>query len=92
MRSGSEEEEKEWKSKVFVSCSYSEEKFQECNKREGVGPETCVATLGVDLRTRTQQLGRREGEEEDVRCEILIRREKSCLPDELHEDWCEEVW
>ena len=42
--------------KVIGSWSILEEKFQECNMREGVGLATSVETLGVDLSTRTKQL------------------------------------
>ena len=53
---------------MIASCSYLDEKFQECSKREGVGLATSVATRGVDLKTRTMQPagGQREGEEEEV--------------------------
>ena len=34
------EREKEGKSQVIASSNYLEEKFQECSKREGVGPAT----------------------------------------------------
>ena len=42
---------------MIVSCHKLEEKLQECSKSEGVVPSTSVGTLGVDLRTRTKQLG-----------------------------------
>ena len=50
----------ERKSKVIASCSYLEEKFQECSKREEAGLATSVETLGVDLRRRTVQPGAKE--------------------------------
>ena len=50
---------KEGKRKVITSCKYSEEKFQECSKKEGVDWATSVGTLGVDLRMRAKHL---EGE------------------------------
>ena len=34
------------KSTVMASCSYLEEKFQECSEREGVGLATSITTLG----------------------------------------------
>ena len=46
---------KEGQRKAITSCQHVEEKFQECSKEEGVVLETSVETLGVDLRTRTQQ-------------------------------------
>ena len=51
---------------------------------------TCVETSGVDLRTRTRQ---REGEKAEgkVRCKVFAHREESGLPEQLHEDWNEEV-
>ena len=44
------------------SCSYLEEKLQECSKR-GVCLATSVETFGVDLRTRTKQLGAKDTHE-----------------------------
>ena len=41
---------------MIGSWSILEEKFQECNMREGVGLATSVETLGVDLSTRTKHL------------------------------------
>ena len=46
----------EERSKVLASCSYLEEKFQECSNKEGARLVTSVETLGVDLRARTKQL------------------------------------
>ena len=43
-----------------------EERFQECSTKEGVALETSDGTPGVDLRTRTEQLGEGEGEEKKV--------------------------
>ena len=51
---------KEGKSKVIASCGSLEENFRECSKSEGVGVATRVDTLGVDLRTKTRQLGATE--------------------------------
>ena len=66
------------------------EKFQECSKKGVVGA-TSVETLGVDLRTRTKQLGarrrRRDGKKCDVRL-VLVHLEKSDLSEKLHEHWC----
>ena len=50
------EEGNEEKSKVMASCSYLEEKFQECSKREGVGLTTTVEIKRVDPRTSTKPL------------------------------------
>ena len=61
------------KSKVTASCRYLEEKFQECSKREGVGLATSVASLRVDLRTRTKQLGAKE----------KVRRKKCDVSEEI---------
>ena len=47
------------KSKGLASCSFLDEKFQECSKKE-VALDTSVETLAVDLRTRTRQLGAKE--------------------------------
>ena len=47
---------KEGKSKVITSSRYLEERFWECSKRGGVVLTTSVVTLGVDLRTKSQQL------------------------------------
>ena len=67
----------ERKSKAIISCKNLEETFQECNKKEGVAFETSVETPGVDLRTRTEQLGAKgESEKEEGRCEILACQEK----------------
>ena len=56
---------KEGKRKVIASCGYLEEIFKECSKKAGVELATSVETLGVELRTRTRQLGAKtEGEEE----------------------------
>ena len=41
----------------MASHSYLADKFQECSKRAGVGLATSVGTPGVELRTRTKQLG-----------------------------------
>ena len=48
---------KKGKIKVIASCTYLEEKFQECTKRGRVGLATSVETEGVDLKTTTKQLG-----------------------------------
>ena len=45
--------------KASISCRYLEESFQECSKK-GFELEIGVGTLGVDLRTRTKQLGTKE--------------------------------
>ena len=77
----------EGKSKVVTSCSYLEEKFLDCSKREGVGLATSVGTSGVDLRSAIKQVS--ANEKEKVRREILICLAKSSLPDKLHEDCAE---
>ena len=51
---------KEGKSKAITSCKHLEERFQECSKKEGAVLATRVATLAVDLRSRTKQLGAKE--------------------------------
>ena len=45
---------------MIASCSHLEAKFQECSKREEVERANSVETPGVDLRTRTRQLGAKE--------------------------------
>ena len=52
----------EGKSKAITSCKYQEES-QEYSKK-GVVLETSVETVGVDLRTRTKQLGAKGRREE----------------------------
>ena len=47
-------------SKILVSCRYLEEQLRVYSKREGVVVAESVETLGVDLRTRTKQLGAKE--------------------------------
>ena len=54
------EGEKEGKSKMIASCSYLEKKFRHAVKKEEVGLSTSAEKLGVDLRTRTKQLGAKE--------------------------------
>ena len=54
---------------VIASSSHLEEKFQECSKRKGFGAN--VATLGVDLRTRTKQLGGKVKARRDT-CDVCI--------------------
>ena len=66
------------------------EVFQECNKREGVGLASNVDTCGVDLRTRTRQLGAKE-KARRKKCEVLICQMEPRLLEELHEEWCEEL-
>ena len=51
---------KEGKGKVIAACGYVGQKFQECSNREGAGFANSAETLGVDLRTRTRQLGAKE--------------------------------
>ena len=49
---------------------------------------TSVETLGVDLRTRTQAVGREgEGEKKEVRGEIRACQEKSSLPEKYMRTW-----
>ena len=48
------------KSKAFNFCKYLEKRLQECSKKERVVLAINVETLGVDLRTRTKQLGAKE--------------------------------
>ena len=50
---------KEGKSKMIASCRYLEEELRECSEK-GVVVAESVATLGVDLRTQTKQLGAKE--------------------------------
>ena len=47
------------------------ETFQECSRREGAGLATRVETLGVDLRTRTKQLGAKENAKKKWREEVV---------------------
>ena len=68
-----------------ISCRYLEERFEECSKQEGVVMATSVVTLGVDLRTRTEQLGATE-KSRRKKCEVrfsLIRNtgifQESCI-------------
>ena len=69
---------KEGKGKAITFCENLEERFQKCSKKEGVVLATSVETLGVDLRTRTKQLGsEEEDEKKEVQCEILAYHEKS---------------
>ena len=74
------------KSKVIASSSYLEEKFQKCRLA------IRVETLGVDLRTRTKQLGAKEKARRNT-CDVWfsIARRTRVVPEELHEDWCEEA-
>ena len=51
------EKGREGESKVIASCSYLEANFQRCSKKGGVALANSVETLGVDLTTRTKQLG-----------------------------------
>ena len=53
------------KSKVIASCSYLEEKFQKCRLA------IRVETLGVDLRTRTKQLGAKEKARRNT-CDVWV--------------------
>ena len=76
---------KEGKSKVITSCRHLEERFQECTKKGGVAMATSVETPGVDLTTRTKQLGSKE-KSRRTKCEVrfsLIRNkrnfQKSCM-------------
>ena len=48
------------KSTEIAACGSLEENFKECCNIEGVELATNVETLGVDLRTRTKQLGAKE--------------------------------
>ena len=83
---------KEGKSKVWVSFRYLEEKLRVCNRREGVVLAESVEPLGVDLRAQTEAAGsEREGDQKEVRCEMLAHQEASGLPGELLENRCEEV-
>ena len=73
---------KEGKSKVITSCRFWEESFQKRSEEQVVTLATIVETLGVDLRTRTKQLGEKEkSKKEDVRCEICAYEEKSGFPE-----------
>ena len=51
---------KEGKSNVFASCRDLEERFQECSEQEGAVMATSVETSGLDLCSRTEQLGATE--------------------------------
>ena len=75
------EGEKEGKSKAITSCTFLEERFQECSKTDGFVLETSVETQGVDLRTRTRHLGAKEKARRkkfDVR--FSLRRKNSGVP------------
>ena len=53
---------------------------------------TSVETPGVDLTTRTKQLGAKEkARRTKVRGEILTHQEKKNLPEKLRKDWGEKV-
>ena len=75
---------KEGKSKVITSCRHLEEKFQECSKKGGVAMATSVETPGVDLTTRTKQLGAKEksrSTKREARLPLIRKKifQKSCM-------------
>ena len=70
---------------AITSCKYLEERFQECSKK-GVALETSVETLGVDVRTRTKQLGAKE-KARRTKCEGLSGK-IWFFSERLHENWC----
>ena len=45
---------------MIASCGFLEEQLRQCSKEEGVTVADSVETLGVDLRTRVEQLGAKE--------------------------------
>ena len=54
----------ERKSKMVASCGFLEDELRQCSKEEGVTMADNVETLGVDSRTRVENLGskkKREG-------------------------------
>ena len=79
------------RAKRSLPADVLEERFQECSKREGVVRTTSVGALGVDLRTNTKHSGTKEKARRKVRCEILAHQEKSNLPENFNEDWCEKA-
>ena len=53
--------------------------------------DTC-RNAGSGLEDENKAVGcKMKGEEETDRGEVLIHQENSSLPEESHEDWCEEV-
>ena len=48
--------EKKGRARCLCIVQLPERSFKKCRKREGVGLATGVDTLGVDLRTKTEQL------------------------------------
>ena len=75
---------KEGKNKVITSCGYLKERFRKCSEK-GVVMATSVETLGLDLRTRTKQVGAKE------KARRKQGQEKESLSERFHEDWCEKV-
>ena len=54
---------------MIASCSYLEEKFQECSHT--VDLATSVETSGVDLRTSTEQFGAK-GKARRKKCDLRL--------------------
>ena len=77
---------KEGKSKMIASSG-----FLEFSKEEGVTLANSVETLGVDLRTRVNNLCATEKARRKVQSEVLDYQEEQGVPKELHEGGCQEV-
>ena len=76
---------KEGKNKMIVSCGFLEDELRQCSKEEGVTMADSLETLGVDLRTRVKRGSERKSEEKEVQSEILANTvfQKSCMTVEV---------
>ena len=66
---------------MIASCGFLEDELRQCSKEERVTVADSGETLGVDLRTRVNNLGAKEtSEKEKVQSEILAHQEEQGFP------------
>ena len=62
---------------MIASCGCLENEFRQFSREEGVTLADGVETLGVDSRTRVNNVGsKRKSKEEEVQCEVLTYKEE----------------
>ena len=81
--------EEEGKREAITSCKYLEGEVSGLqDERSSCSGDECC-NVGRGLENEKHAAGGEEGEKKEVRCEIVAHQEKSGLPEELDEDWCE---
>ena len=61
---------------MIAPCGFLENELRQFSREERVTLADRVETLGVDLRTRLKNGGKRKSKEEEVQCEVFTHLKK----------------